>query len=96
MDCRPAVLESCNGGPGPSSPKIMGPGNFSPVSGMSLDGLEGLLGCLIGCGVNHGMVMGWHSTSSIPSRDEIWDAKNAKSQAVFHGVIAKPRFLSIL
>ena len=44
--------------PGPPSPKIMSPENFSPVSDMALDGPDGLLGCLIGCGVNHGMEMG--------------------------------------
>jgi hypothetical protein len=79
--------------PGPSSPEIVGPEKFSPVSGMALDGL---LRCLIGCGMNHGMVTGLFSKSPIPSRDEIWDAQNAKFRALFQGVFAKPRFLSML
>jgi len=35
--------------PGPSSPKILSPENFSPVSGKALDGWDGLLGCLHPC-----------------------------------------------
>jgi hypothetical protein len=47
MDCR--VPESCSlvmERPGPSSPEIMSPENFSLVSGKVLDGRDGLLGCL--------------------------------------------------
>jgi hypothetical protein len=32
--------------PGPSSPEILSPEKFSPVSGKVLDGRDGLLGCL--------------------------------------------------
>jgi len=42
------------------------------------------------------MVTGLDSGSLIPSRDRIWDAKSAKSGAVFHAIIAKLRFLSAL
>jgi len=47
MDCR--VPQSCSlvmERPGPSSPEILSPENFSPVSGKVLDGRDGLLGCL--------------------------------------------------
>jgi hypothetical protein len=47
MDCR--VSQSCSlvmEHPGPSSPEILSPENFSPVSGKVLDGRDGLLGCL--------------------------------------------------
>ena len=47
MDCR--VPQSCSPVmecPGPSSPEILSPENFSPVSGKVLDGRDGLLGCL--------------------------------------------------
>jgi len=47
MDCR--VPQSCRfvmERPGPSSPEILSPENFSPVSGKVLDGRDGLLGCL--------------------------------------------------
>jgi len=33
--------------PGPSNPKILSPENCSLVSGIALDGREGLLGCLL-------------------------------------------------
>lgn len=33
--------------PSLSSPKILNPANFSPVSCVSLDGRDGLLGCLL-------------------------------------------------
>jgi len=48
MDCR--VPQSCSlvmERPGPSSPDILSPENFSPVSGKVLDGRDGLLGCLV-------------------------------------------------
>jgi len=48
MDCR--VPQSCSlvmERPGPSSPEILSPENFSPVSGKVLDGRDGLLGCLM-------------------------------------------------
>jgi hypothetical protein len=48
MDCR--VPQSCSlvmERPGPSSPEIMSPENFSPVSGKVLDGRDGLLGYLL-------------------------------------------------
>jgi hypothetical protein len=47
VDCR--VPQSCSlvmERPGPSSPEILSPENFSPVSGKVLDGRDGLLGCL--------------------------------------------------
>jgi len=47
MNCR--VLQSCSlvmERPGPSSPEILSPENFSPVSCKVLDGRDGLLGCL--------------------------------------------------
>jgi len=49
MDCR--VPQSCSlvmERPGPSSPEILSPEKFSPVSGKVLDGRDGLLGCLQG------------------------------------------------
>jgi len=48
MDCR--VPQSCSlvmERPGPSSPEILSPEKFSPVSGKVLDGRDGLLGCLV-------------------------------------------------
>jgi len=48
MDCR--VPQSCSlvmERPGPSSPEILSPEKFSPVSGKVLDGRDGLLGCLM-------------------------------------------------
>ena len=44
MDCRVgSLVMEC---PGPSSPKILCPKNFSPVSSKAMDGQDGLLGCL--------------------------------------------------
>jgi len=47
MDCK--VPQSCSPVmecPGPSSPEILNPENFGPVSGKVFDGRDGLLGCL--------------------------------------------------
>jgi len=48
MDCRvPQSRSLVMERPGPSSPEILSPENFSPVSGKVLDGRDGLLGCLM-------------------------------------------------
>jgi len=48
MDCK--APQSCSDiieCPGPSNPKILSPENCGLVSGIALDGRDGLLGCLL-------------------------------------------------
>jgi len=58
MDCR--VPQSCSlvmKRPGPSSPEILSPEKFSPVSGKVLDGRDGLLGCLLSSTLSRGKTL---------------------------------------
>jgi len=87
MDCRvPQSYSLVMERPGPSSPEIMSPENFSLVSGKGLDGRDGLLGCL-------GQIIGVLSSALLLQSSAVVESVCALASP---GVFAESKSLSIL